>query len=73
MQTKIAAMLIMARERRLPLLEALESCGIDVLPVCNPVTSMVLDAAPKWKLTVGASNIASNTAESKCCPVCCCM
>ena len=35
MQTKITAMLIMARERRLPLLEALESCGIDVLPVCN--------------------------------------
>ena len=35
MQRKITAMLIMARERRLPLLEALESCGIDVLPVCN--------------------------------------
>jgi len=35
MQTKITAMLIMARERRLPLLEALESCGIDVLPVCD--------------------------------------
>jgi len=32
---KIAAMLIMARERRLPLLAALESCGIDVLPVCD--------------------------------------
>src|SRR2546425_11488238 len=35
MQPKITAMLIMSRERRLPLLEALESCGIDVLPVCN--------------------------------------
>src|SRR5713226_6056907 len=35
MQPKMTAMLIMARERRLPLLEALESCGIDVLPVCN--------------------------------------
>ena len=35
MKTKITAMLIMARERRLPLLEALESCGIDVLPVCD--------------------------------------
>jgi two-component system, chemotaxis family, chemotaxis protein CheY len=35
MQPKITAMLIMARERRLPLLEALESCGIDVLPVCD--------------------------------------
>ena len=35
MKTKITAMLIMAQERRLPLLEALESCGIDVLLVCN--------------------------------------
>jgi two-component system, chemotaxis family, chemotaxis protein CheY len=35
MQPKITTMLIMARERRLPLLEALESCGIDVLPVCD--------------------------------------
>jgi len=35
MQAKITAMLIMARERRPPLLEALESCGIDVLPVCD--------------------------------------
>ncbi len=35
MQTKISAMLIMARERRLPLLAALESCGIDVVPVCD--------------------------------------
>ena len=35
MQTKISAMLIMARVRRLPLLVALESYGIDVLPVCG--------------------------------------
>jgi DNA-binding NtrC family response regulator len=35
MKTKITVMLIMAQERRLPLLEALESCGIDVLLVCN--------------------------------------
>jgi len=28
-------MLVMARERRLPLLDALESCGIEVLPVCD--------------------------------------
>jgi DNA-binding NtrC family response regulator len=35
MQPKITAMLIMARERRLPLLEALESCDIDVLPMCD--------------------------------------
>ena len=35
MQPKITAMIIMARECRLPLLEALESCGIEVLPVCD--------------------------------------
>lgn len=35
MQTKITAMLIMARVPCLPLLAALESCGIDVLPVCG--------------------------------------
>jgi hypothetical protein len=35
MKTKITVMLIMAQERRLPLLEALESCGIDVLLVRN--------------------------------------
>ena len=28
-------MLVMARERRLPLLDVLESCSIDVLPVCD--------------------------------------
>jgi hypothetical protein len=35
MKTKVTAMVIMAQERRLPLLEALESCGIDLLLVCN--------------------------------------
>jgi DNA-binding NtrC family response regulator len=35
MKTKITAMVIMAQERRRPLLEALESCGIGVLLVCN--------------------------------------
>jgi DNA-binding NtrC family response regulator len=37
MPPKITAMLVMAWERRLPLLDALESCGIEVLPVgdCN--------------------------------------
>ena len=35
MQMKITAMLIMSRERRPSLLEVLESCGIDVLPVCD--------------------------------------
>lgn len=33
MQPKITAMLVMTPGRRPPLLEALESCGIDVLPV----------------------------------------
>jgi DNA-binding NtrC family response regulator len=32
---KIKALLVMARESRLLLLEALESCGIDVMPVCD--------------------------------------
>jgi len=35
MEPKITVMLIMARERRLALLETLESCAIDVLPVCD--------------------------------------
>ena len=60
MQTKITAMLIMARVRRLPLLAALESCGIDVLPVCGctegrrmleiqPQVQVVLtDAVLRW-------------------------
>jgi DNA-binding NtrC family response regulator len=35
MLPKINTMLVMAPERSLPLLEALESCGIDVLAVCD--------------------------------------
>jgi DNA-binding NtrC family response regulator len=35
MLPKINALLVMAPERSLPLLEALESCGIDVLAVCD--------------------------------------
>ena len=35
MPHNIKTMLVMAQERRLPLLEALESCGMEVLPVCN--------------------------------------
>jgi DNA-binding NtrC family response regulator len=35
MPPKIKAMLVMARERGLPLLDALESGGIEVVPVCD--------------------------------------
>ena len=35
MPHNIKAMLVMAPERRQPLLDALESCGIEVLPVCD--------------------------------------
>jgi DNA-binding NtrC family response regulator len=35
MEPKIAALLIMARGRRIPLVEVLEACGIDVLPVSS--------------------------------------
>jgi DNA-binding NtrC family response regulator len=35
MTHNIKAMLFLAQERRLLLLDALESCGIEVLPVCN--------------------------------------
>jgi len=35
MPAKIKAMLVMVRERSLSLLDALESCGIEVLPVCD--------------------------------------
>ena len=55
MPPKIKIVLVMAQERRLPLLDALESCGIEVLPVCNcnearrmleaqPVQAVVTDA-----------------------------
>lgn len=35
MQSKISALLIMPRERRLPLLEHLEACGVDLLTACD--------------------------------------
>ncbi len=55
MPSEIKTMLVMAQERRLLLLNALESCGIEVLPVCNcnearrmletqPVQAVVTDA-----------------------------
>jgi hypothetical protein len=77
MQTKITAMLIMARVRRLPLLAALESCGIDVLPVCGctegrrmleiqPQVQVVLtDAVLRWGLAGGASNRGSSRRQHR--------
>ena len=43
MTPKIKAMLVMAQERRQPLLDALESCGIEVLAVrnCNEARRML--------------------------------
>jgi len=35
MPPKIMALLVMARERRQPLLDALQSCGVEVLAVCD--------------------------------------
>jgi hypothetical protein len=35
MSPQIKAMLVMDRERRLSLLDALESCGIELMPVCD--------------------------------------
>jgi len=35
MPPKIKVMLVMARDSRRPLLDALESCGVEVLPVCD--------------------------------------
>jgi two-component system chemotaxis response regulator CheY len=53
MQPKITAMLIMARECRLPLLEALESCGIDVLPVCDcSEARRALETQPKVQVVL---------------------
>jgi DNA-binding NtrC family response regulator len=57
MSPKIKAMLVMAQERRITLLAILESCGIEVLPVCDcnearrmletqsPVQAVVTDSA----------------------------
>ena len=35
--------------------------------------SMVELSAPKWTLTVAIPNSSAITADSRCCPVCCCM
>src|SRR5437764_14422471 len=57
MPSKIKAMLVMAQERRIPLLALLESCGIEVVPACDcnearrmfetqpPVQTVVTDRA----------------------------
>ena len=53
MQPKITVMLIMARERRLPLLEALESCGFDALPVCDcREARRILETEPKVQVVL---------------------
>jgi two-component system nitrogen regulation response regulator GlnG len=53
MRGKIRAMLVMDRERRLPLLNALEPCGIEVLPVsdCNEARRM-LETEPPVQVVV---------------------
>jgi DNA-binding NtrC family response regulator len=53
MQPKITAVLIMVRERRLPLLEALEACGFDVLPVCDcSEARRILETEPKVQVVL---------------------
>ena len=53
MKPKITAMLVMARERRLPLIEALESCGIDGLPVCDcSEARRTLETKPKVRVVL---------------------
>ena len=46
-------MLVMARERRLPLLDVLESCSIEVLPVCDcNEAHQMLEAQPPVQVVV---------------------
>ena len=46
-------MLVMARELRLPLLDVLESCGIEVLPVCDcNEARRMLEAQPPVQVVV---------------------
>lgn len=53
MQPKIIAILIMVRERRPSLLEALEACGFDVLPVCDcSEARRILETEPKVQVVV---------------------
>ena len=43
----------MVRERRLPLLEALEACGFDVLPVCDcSEARRILETEPKVQVVL---------------------
>src|SRR5438132_12700861 len=53
MPPKIKALLVMARERRLPLLDVLESCSIEVLPVCDcNEARRMLEAQPPVQVVV---------------------
>ncbi len=53
MPPKIKAMLVMARERRLPLLDALKSCGIEVLAVCDcNEARRMLETRPRVQVVV---------------------
>jgi len=53
MTHNIKAMLVMAQERRSTLVNALESCGIDVLPVCDcHEAQRMLEAQPAVQVVV---------------------
>ena len=53
MPPKIKTMLVMAQERRLPLLAILESCGIEVQAVCNcNEAHRMLEAQPPVQVVV---------------------
>jgi DNA-binding NtrC family response regulator len=53
MTPKIKALVVMAQERRLPLLDALESCGVEVLPVCDcNEARRMLEAQPPVQVVV---------------------
>jgi CheY-like chemotaxis protein len=53
MTHNIKALVVMAQERRLPLLDALESCGIEVLPVCDcNEARRMLEAQPAVQVVV---------------------
>jgi DNA-binding NtrC family response regulator len=53
MTHNIKAMLVMAQERRQPLLDVLESCGFEVLPVCDSHEARrMLEAQPAVQVVV---------------------
>jgi DNA-binding NtrC family response regulator len=53
MRPKITAMLIMVPERRPSLLETLEACGFDVLPVCDcSEARRILETEPKVQVVL---------------------